>query len=201
MAGKALQISNPFPSTLSPPPTFFTWKPPMLLPPRAAAGDDKPAESDASAESPTAADPSFEKRLNQIRLKYRSGTGKKAEQRKARKSPGAGAGSSGKKKGSVLLPPVPLREPMAVGGVPVEVGFTPYSERLNGRLAGLGLAALLLVELGSGKGLLRYHAPAVIFIQIYTVAAAGALFIKFDKERISVWPEKPPASSSAAAGD
>ncbi|KAJ8484685.1 hypothetical protein OPV22_017170 [Ensete ventricosum] len=197
MAGKALQISSPFPSTFSPPPAFFTWKPPTLLPLRAAAGDDKPAEQDASAESPAAADPSFDKRLNQIRLKYRSGTGKKAEQRKARKAPSAG--SSGKKKGSVLLPPVPLREPMAVGGVPVEVGFTPYSERLNGRLAGLGLAALLLVELGSGKGLLRYHAPAVIFIQIYTVAAAGALFIKFEKERISVWPEKPPVSSSAAA--
>lgn len=187
MAG--LKICSPFPSTLNAPPAAVITrrKPLVSAAPLGAADDDAPAELDASAESPIVEDdPSFEKRLNQIRVKYRSGSGKKAEQRKSRKAPGGG----GTKKGSVLLPPVPLREPVASGGVTVEAGFTPYSERLNGRLAGLGLAALLLVELGAGQGLLRYHSPAIIFIQIYTVAAAGTLFIKFDKEKISVWPEK-----------
>ncbi|WOL14870.1 hypothetical protein Cni_G23652 [Canna indica] len=199
MAGRALHISTPFPSTINPMPALLTRKPLVSVQPRAADDEDTAAaEPDASAEDP-AVDPSFEKRLNQIRVKYRSGTGKKAEKRKARKSPGGAAG--GKKKGSVLLPPVPLREAMAAGGVAVEAGFTPYSERLNGRLAGLGLLALLLVELGSGKGLLQYHTPAVIFIQIYTVAAAGALFIKFEKEKISIWPEKSISTSSTVAGE
>ncbi|ONK62379.1 uncharacterized protein A4U43_C07F3270 [Asparagus officinalis] len=91
-----------------------------------------------------------------------------------------------------MLPPVPLREPMTVNGLKVDLGFTPYSEMLNGRVAMLGLAALVLVELGSGKGLLSYHAPPVLFLQVYTVAALSAIFVKFEKERISVWPEKSP---------
>lgn len=99
-----------------------------------------------------------------------------------------------------MLPPVPLREAVTVSGEKVEIGFTPYSERINGRLAGLGLAAVVLVELGSGKGILSYHSPPVLFIQIYTIIAVGALFIKFEKERISVWPEKSESSSASSAG-
>ncbi|KAH7677965.1 Chlorophyll a-b binding protein [Dioscorea alata] len=199
---KALQISNPFPSTLNPnpnpnpkPSTIRRRSPPSLPPPRAA--DDDPSDPKDSTTQPTtttaSTDPDFESRLSQVRLKYRSGTGKKAELRRAKKA----GGSTAKKKGSVMLPPVSLLDPIA-DGLRVEIGFTPYSERLHGRLAGLGLAALLLVELGSGQGLLKYHSSPIIFIQIYTVAAATALLVKYEKEKISVWPEKPPEST---AGD
>ncbi|GLT66891.1 hypothetical protein SLA2020_392330 [Shorea laevis] len=50
-----------------------------------------------------------------------------------------------------VLPPVPLKEPMS-GGLKVDFGFSPYSERINGRIAILGLTALLLVELATGNG-------------------------------------------------
>ncbi|KAL5716872.1 hypothetical protein ACHQM5_009983 [Ranunculus cassubicifolius] len=140
-------------------------------------------ESEAAAETvaPAEADSdSFEDRLKQVRLRYKSGTGKKAELRKSKKS-------TTSKSGSVLLPPVPLKEPVS-RGMKVDFGFSPYTERLNGRLAGLGLTALLLVELGSGKSVLRYHSPAIVFLQIYFVAAVSAVFVKYEKERISIWP-------------
>uniref|UniRef100_J3ME87 Uncharacterized protein n=1 Tax=Oryza brachyantha TaxID=4533 RepID=J3ME87_ORYBR len=79
-------------------------------------------------------------------------------------------------------------------------GPPAYSERLNGALAAVGLAALLLVELGSGRALVKYHQPATLFLQVYTVAAAGAVFIKYEKERISVWPG-PPATKPPATGE
>lgn len=88
----------------------------------------------------------------------------------------------------MYLPPVPLKEPVS-GGVKVELGFSQYSERLNGRIAILGLAALVLVELATGKGVINYHTPAIILIQIYFVAAVGAVFVKYEKEKISVWPQ------------
>lgn len=219
MAGvvpKTFQIPNPsFPSTLNPSPLTTRRRKPLPLgpPPHALADDPKPDQDSSSSSSagggpaePQAsatADPTFENRLARVRLKYRSGAGKKAEQRRARKSGGGGGGGGGKKK--VMLPPVPLKEAVAADGLAVEVGFSPYSERLNGRLAGLGLAALLLVELGSGQSLVRYHSPAILFIQLYSIAAAAALLIKFEKERISIWPQKPPPppspSSSATAAD
>ncbi|KAG1354170.1 hypothetical protein COCNU_07G002820 [Cocos nucifera] len=207
MAGvlpKSFLIPNPsLPSTLNSSLLTTRRRKPLPLAPHALADDPKPnqdsssaAAAPAPAEPPASAtsDPTFENRLARVRLKYRSGTGKKAEQRRARKSSGGGGG--GKKK--VMLPPVPLKEAVA-GGLAVEVGFSPYSERLNGRLAGLGLAALLLVELGSGQSLLRYHSPPILFIQLYSIAATAALFIKFEKERISVWPSKPPPSPSSTA--
>ncbi|KAK8957851.1 hypothetical protein KSP39_PZI001245 [Platanthera zijinensis] len=196
----APQIPKPFPFAL--PPSLNPKRCPKSslshLPLRATAdNDDSPPQPDDSGIK----DGGFENRLTQVRVKYRSGTGKKAEQRRARKS-GGGSGE-GKKGKEVMLPPVRLREAVTVGGEKVEMGFTPYSERINGLIAGLGLAALVLVELGSGKGILSYHAPPVIFIQIYTVVSASALFIKFEKERISVWPEKAesPSASSAGTGD
>lgn len=215
MAGvvpKTFQIPNPsFPSTLNPSPLTTRRRKPLPLgpPPHALADDPKPDQDSSSAgggpaepQASATADPTFENRLARVRLKYRSGAGKKAEQRRARKS-GGGGGGGGKKK--VMLPPVPLKEAVAADGLAVEVGFSPYSERLNGRLAGLGLAALLLVELGSGQSLVRYHSPAILFIQLYSIAAAAALLIKFEKERISIWPQKPPSppspSSSATAAD
>ncbi|XP_078429912.1 FKBP-type peptidyl-prolyl cis-trans isomerase [Wolffia australiana] len=152
----------------------------QAAPPRAAA---EPGGGDGEEAAP-AAESDFDDRLAQMRRKYRSGSGKKAELRRAKKTSGGAA----KTAAPVMLPPVALKEPVVAGGVKVELGFTPYSERLNGRLAALGLAALLLVELGSGQGLLRYHTPAVVFTQIYTVAAAAAVLVKLDKERISVWP-------------
>lgn len=188
---------------LAPSPSPSPPSPPAV--PRAAAGDDpNPGESPGADEEAAApVDSDFESRLSQVRLKYRSGSGKKAEQRRAKKNPGAASSAKkgGGKGGAVMLPPIPLREPTTVGGLKVDFGFTPYSEHLNGRLAALGLAALVLVELGSGKGLLSFHTPAVIFIQIYTVAAASALFVKFEKERISVWPKAPPPSPGSVVGE
>jgi hypothetical protein len=34
-----------------------------------------------------------------------------------------------------------------------KVGFVPYAEKLNGRLAMIGFAALILIEIFYGKGL------------------------------------------------
>ncbi|XP_040381210.1 uncharacterized protein LOC121054742 [Oryza brachyantha] len=175
------------------------------LPPRAASAEDAAAEeeeeaasSPAPANTATAAaaastDGDFEERV--LRIKSRVGP-KKRGSAAARKRKGA-AGSS---RAAVTLPPVPLREPRSSVGLPVEFGFSAYSERLNGALAAVGLAALLLVELGSGRALVKYHQPATLFLQVYTVAAAGAVFIKYEKERISVWPG-PPATKPPATGE
>ncbi|CAN6442410.1 unnamed protein product [Victoria cruziana] len=184
----SLQLSHPFPATVSPPASSATTKSAtssIIFPRRPQA---EPSDAGATSEDPPSTPESddFDSRLSQVRLKYRSGTGKKAEVRKSRKSGGGGASS---KKGSLFLPAIPLREPVS-GGLKVDFGFSPYTERLNGRLAALGLAALLLVELGSGKSLTSYHAPPVLFLQVYTVAAAAALFIKYEKEKNSIWPDK-----------
>ncbi|CAN1174138.1 hypothetical protein LINPERHAP2_LOCUS31103 [Linum perenne] len=157
---------------------------------RAAADDDfnpespSPPSPDSSSSS---SDDPFESRLSSFRLKYRSGTGKKAEMRKARK--GAAKAASGS---SLYLPPVPLKEPTSEG-LKVEFGFTPYSEKVNGRISFLGIAALLLVELATGKSMLSYHTPAIVMVQIYFVAAVSAIYMKYEKEKISVWPESSPS--------
>uniref|UniRef100_A0A0D9WQ44 Uncharacterized protein n=1 Tax=Leersia perrieri TaxID=77586 RepID=A0A0D9WQ44_9ORYZ len=171
----------------------------LLSPPRASSGDDATAAEDppaAAAPAKTATAPAgdddFEERV--LRIKSRVGPKKRGSAAARKRRSGASASSSSK--GAVTLPPVPLREPRSslVGGgsrVPVEFGFSAYSERLNGALAAVGLVALLLVELGSGQALVKYHQPATIFLQVYTVAAAGAVFVKYEKERISVWPGPP----------
>ena len=87
---------------------------------------------------------------------------------------------------------MPLKEPVS-GGLKVDFGFSPYSERVNGRIAILGLGALLLVELATGQSVIRYHSPAIIFIQVYFVAAVPALYVKYEKESVSIWPESSPA--------
>ncbi|KAF3585484.1 hypothetical protein F2Q69_00031824 [Brassica cretica] len=138
-------------------------------------------ESTEETPQPDSDTEDFESRLSNIRLRYRSGTGKKAEVRKSKK------GSAGPPSG-LYLPPVSLKEPVS-GGLKVELGFTPYTERLNGRMAGLGLAALLLVELATGKSLLSYHTPSVVWLQVYFMAAVSAMFVKIEKEKVSVWPK------------
>jgi hypothetical protein len=160
-------------------------------PPRAASsGEDASVEQEPTATNTATADDDFEERV--MRIKSRVGPKKRGARKK---KAGAAASSSS----AVTLPPVSLREPKSRLGAPVEIGFTAYSERLNGALAAVGLAALLLVELGSGQALVKYHQPATLFLQVYTVAAAAALFVKYEKERISKWPRpsaaKPPASS------
>ena len=75
----------------------------------------------------------------------------------------------------------------------MEFGFSPYSERVNGRIAILGLGALLSVELATGQSVISFHSPAIIFIQVYFVAAVSALFLKYEKESVSIWPESSPA--------
>lgn len=109
--------------------------------------------------------------------------GKKAELRKAKKG-----GSTAKSGSSIYLPPVPLKEAKS-GGFKVDFGFSPYSERINGRIAILGLSALMAVELATGKGVINFHSPAIVLIQVYFVAAVSAVFVKYEKEKVSVWPE------------
>lgn len=82
---------------------------------------------------------------------------------------------------------MPLKEPVSEG-LNVEFGFTPFSERVNGRIAILGLTALFLVELATGQSVLNYHTPSIVFIQVYFVAAVSAMYLKFEKEKISMWP-------------
>ena len=187
----SLQLSNPFPVSssckFSPKPHHLhnhNHQPSFLLFTTRAQSDSDSDSSQPESDPPAAAssDEDFEDRINQFRLRYRSGTGKKAELRKGRKSKKGSSGSG------VFLPPVPLKEPIS-GGLKVDFGFSAYSERLNGRIAILGLTALLLVELATGKGVSNYHTPAIILIQIYFVAAVSALYVKYEKEKISVWPD------------
>ncbi|KAK9741457.1 hypothetical protein RND81_03G107500 [Saponaria officinalis] len=171
--------SFPNPATLSP----RRLKPTSTTVSKSTSSDqDPPPTPDPNPDS----DP-FESRLAQVRLRYRSGTGKKAEIRKEKKGKRGSDSGSSTRPGGVFLPPVPLKEPVS-GGLKVEFGFSPYSERVNGRLAGLGLAALLLVELATGKSVIKYHTPAIVFIQVYFMAAACAVYLKYEKEKVSVWP-------------
>ncbi|PSS33458.1 Beta-glucosidase btgE precursor [Actinidia chinensis var. chinensis] len=180
-----LRLPNPLFSSLlapSPPKPHAPLKPPSF-PTRATAD-----ESSSSSEPASQPDPdSFEDRLSQVRLRYRSGTGKKAEIRKVRKGKKASSSSPA----GIFLPPVPLKEPVS-GGLKVEFGFSPYSERVNGRVAILGLSALLLVDLATGTSVIRYHSPAILFVQVYFIAAVTAVYVKYEKEKVSVWPQEAP---------
>ncbi|XP_021910410.1 uncharacterized protein LOC110824159 [Carica papaya] len=182
MAIISLQLANPFPS----PRAFPSNKLHVPKPSTVRATDSETTEEpkqDKEGSQPES-DAFFEDRLSQVRLRYRSGTGKKAEIRKSKK--GGSTGSS--RSGSVYLPPVSLKEAVS-GGLKVDFGFSPYSERINGRIAILGLTALLLVELATGKSVINYHTPAIVLIQVYFVAAVSALYVKYEKEKVSVWPQ------------
>ncbi|PON75361.1 Chlorophyll A-B binding protein [Parasponia andersonii] len=187
----SLQLPNLFPLASSSPKPHAP-KPVFSFTTRATDPDSPPSD-DSSDPTPTPQPGSesddFENRLSQVRLRYRSGTGKKAELRKTRKSKkGMSSASAG---GGMYLPPVPLKEPVS-GRVRVDFGFSPYSERVNGRVAMLGLTALVLVELATGKGVINYHTPAIVLIQVYFVAAVTALYVKYEKESVSVWPRSSP---------
>jgi len=133
-------------------------------------------------------DADFEERLSRIRTKGRSGSGKKAELRKLKKAGMDPSKRKSSRKTGILLPPVPLKDPIS-DGLKVELGFNAYTERLNGRFAALGLVALLLVELASGQSLIKYHAPGTLILQIYFIFAMSALFVKYEKEKNSIWPK------------
>ncbi|KAI5659909.1 hypothetical protein M9H77_28702 [Catharanthus roseus] len=164
---------------------------------RATTGNEDSSDSSSSSsesdqirtETSNSDQDNFDSRLSQIRLRYRSGQGKKSEVRKTKKG-GGKKGSSGS--AGIFLPPVPLKQPVSEG-LNVELGFSPYSERINGRIALVGLTALILVELATGKGVINYHTPAIVLIQIYFMAAASALYVKYEKEKVSVWPRSSPA--------
>ncbi|KAM3229325.1 hypothetical protein ACQJBY_060290 [Aegilops geniculata] len=178
----ATPLSSPFSvPTLRPP----LWHGRLHAPLRASSGDDAAAgpETPAPVATAPAADEEFEKRV--LQLKSRVGP-------KKRGSAGARKRKAAAESNAVTLPPVPLREPRSALGLPVEFGFTAYSERLNGLLATAGLTALLLVELGSGKSLVKYHQAPTLFLQVYTIVAAGTVYVKYEKERISVWPAPAP---------
>lgn len=181
LATASVQLSNPFP--LSSSSKSFLRRPFLLFTTRATEPQTPPSDSDPS--KPESGE-DFDDRINQLRIRYKRGTGKKAEIRKGKKSNKATSGSG---PGSgVYLPPVPLKEPVS-GGLKVELGFSRYSERLNGRIALLGLTALLLVELATGKGVINYHTPGTVIIQLYFMAAVTAIYVKLEKEKISVWPD------------
>lgn len=142
-------------------------------------------------------DPEFEARLERLRRKGASGTGKKAEERKAKASgeydptappPPSTTSSSSSSSRVEMLPALPLEEAVS-GGLPVALGFSAYTERLNGRLAAIGLAALVAVELSSGTSVLEYHDGSTLGVQIYFLLAMGALYVKFEKEKSKVWPK------------
>ncbi|KMZ57945.1 hypothetical protein ZOSMA_80G00370 [Zostera marina] len=203
MAGiQTLPISHPFPFLYTPNKHSSTLVPRAADPKQTDRSDAEEASTDITGGSEAAG---FDSRLSRVRLKYRSGTGKKAELRRAKKNSkktfnaGSNNASGG---GAMMLPPASLKKPVsAVTGGKVEAGFTQYSEKMNGAVAGLGLVALVLVELGSGRGLFKYHAGPTIIIQLYTVAALAAVFIKYEKERSSVWPKKPSPEVSATPED
>lgn len=152
----------------------------------AQAGSQQGPDSAAESES----DDEFEARLSKLQRKVTSGSGKKAEVRKARKEGGPAPASTAAaaSKESVFLPPVPLQDPVSKG-LPVQLGFNSYTERLNGKFAALGLAAVLLVELATGSSFIKFHDSSIIGLQVYTVLSAAALFIKFEKESSGVWPK------------
>ncbi|KAK2633804.1 hypothetical protein Ddye_028596 [Dipteronia dyeriana] len=170
--------TNQFPSSLAPSLHNLHAPASKLFTTRATSDPETPAESEPTSGSDP--DGSFESRLAQLRIRNRSGLGKKAEIRKSKK----GASTSS----SMYLPPVALKEAKS-GGLKVDFGLSPYSERINGRLAMLGSTAMLAVELATGKGVLNYHTPAIVLLQVYFVAAIGALFVKYEKEKVSVWPQ------------
>lgn len=185
------KLSQHFPSSSSSSLKTLIHRPKPFRSFTVQATESEPTPSDSSDQSESSApasDDDFDTRMNEFRLRYRSGTGKKAEQRKVKKSKKGTASASGS---GVYLPPVPLKESVS-GGLKVDIGFSPYSERLNGRIAILGLTALLLVELATGKGVINYHTPAIVLIQMYFVAAVSALYVKYEKEKISVWPQSSP---------
>ncbi|TQE04902.1 hypothetical protein C1H46_009505 [Malus baccata] len=71
--------------------------------------------------------------------------------------------------------------------------FFSFAKRLiNWRIAVLGPTALLLVELATGKSVLKHHTPSFGLVQVYFVAAVAAVYIKYEKEKVSVWPQSAP---------
>ncbi|KAJ1380128.1 hypothetical protein SESBI_46307 [Sesbania bispinosa] len=138
----SLQLPNPFPLSSSSKLHFHSrnYKPFLLFTTRVTEPQNSP--SDFEPPAATTGD-DFDNRMNEFRIRNQSGTGKKAEIRKALKSKKGTSGTGS----SVYLPPVPLKEAV-FGGLKVELGFSPYSERLNGRIAILGLTALFWKILG-----------------------------------------------------
>ncbi|KAF3433807.1 hypothetical protein FNV43_RR24910 [Rhamnella rubrinervis] len=192
-SSSSLQLSKPLPFLPTSPKPHST-KPFLFFVTRATDSDTPSSETSSTSqpEPQSESEDSFENRLSQVRIRYRSGTGKKAELRKTRKGK-KGTGSSSSEPGGMYLPPVPLKEPKS-GKLKVDFGFSPYSEKVNGRVAILGLSALVLVELATGKSVISYHSPTIVLIQIYFVAAVTALYIKYEKERVSVWPQSSSSS-------
>ncbi|KAJ7295867.1 hypothetical protein O6H91_03G005100 [Diphasiastrum complanatum] len=185
MASRMIDTARPFLSSIS---HFIANPLPIMadLPMSRRSDRLKLRAEQEDGEEQQQSEESFEERLARLQRRVSRGSGKKAERRKARKE-GLPSQSAKGKSSSVLLAPVPLQDSVS-DGLAVQLGLNAYAERLNGRLAALGLAAVLLVELASGMSFLKYHEPAIIGVQIYTVLAASALFVKYEKEKISIWP-------------
>ncbi|PQQ16506.1 uncharacterized protein Pyn_13909 [Prunus yedoensis var. nudiflora] len=173
MPPSSLQLSNPFPLASS---STKSHAPKPLLSFTTRATDSETPPSEPSSESGSEPD-DFDSKLSQVRLRYRSGTGKRKR-------------SSGRPR-SQKAGPDPHPGPTCTFHR-CRLRSRPYSERVNGRIATLGLTALLLVELATGKSVLKYHSPSVVLIQVYFVAAVAAVYIKYEKEKVSVWPQSSP---------
>ncbi|CAG7869571.1 unnamed protein product, partial [Brassica rapa] len=92
-------------------------------------------------------------------LIYQSGTWKKAELRNSKKESVESASISS----GLYFPPGSVKDPVS-GGLNVELGFKPYTERLNRRIAVLEL---------------------VVFLQIYFTVVVSAMFVNSEKEKVS----------------
>ncbi|KAJ4753979.1 FKBP-type peptidyl-prolyl cis-trans isomerase [Rhynchospora pubera] len=192
---RVIPISNAFPCSLNPT-ARNRYRHCQVAPPHAASDDGGETDNKSDETTSSSADPDFDRRIAELTSRY--GLGKKGKKNEYRRLRNTGLPKSALKaaKAPVMLPPVPLKDPTSATGVPVQVGFSPYSERINGYIAGLGLTALLLVELGSGQSVIKYHTPGIVFLQIYTAASVAAVFVKYEKEKISVWPKSRAADSA-----
>lgn len=75
----------------------------------------------------------------------------------------------------VFLPLVPLKEHIS-GKLKINFGFTPYSERVNGRTAFLGLDYFW--RACYRKSVITYHLLTIVFIQIYFVASVSTMLLE-----------------------
>lgn len=142
----------------------------------------------SSSSDPNDVDAEMEARLAAIQRKVGSGSGRKADARKGgRLSTDSDSVSSRSEAKSSSLPLTSIRD-VTSAGLAVSLGFNAYTERLNGKFATVGLAAILLVELASGGSLMAYHDGATLGVQFYFVLCCAAIFVKLEKEKGGIWP-------------
>eukprot|EP00898_Chlorokybus_atmophyticus_P001607 jgi/Chlat1/2447/Chrsp171S08706 len=146
-------------------------------------------------------DEDFEARLQRLSGRTGSGKGKKAEKRKGAAGDDSyvGANPAGSASSTAGPPmtsfidsipnPLKLEPPTTKDGLPVELGFNALSERLNGRFAMVGLAAVILIELFTGDTVSQLHPAGTLAAQVYLILGGGTIMVKLQRERTAVWPK------------